>query len=390
MNVLYVLNSTNTSGGATKSFVALLQMMRRQGHSPYVVVPDGEGLCADLKAWGIPVLVLDYRPNLYPYLRSVKDVLLFLPRLLARRWLNARAVRHLTEWMDGNGIDVVHTNVSIIDIGFRAAARKGVPHVYHFREYGDRDFNFHYFPSWRAFHRKFHRPDAYTICITKDIQRHHRLQHSPASRVIYNGIGTKAVVRDGADKDYFLYAGRIEPAKGLLSLLEAYTGYVQAVAEACPLRVAGEISQADYGKQVHDFIAAHHIADKVQLLGVRTDMDVLMQHARAIIIPSRSEAFGRCMAEAMFNGCLVIGRNTGGTQEQFDNGRRLTGQEIGFRYDTEAELTACLTRVAALSAEAAREMTVRAAGVAEHFYSTEAYTSQVLDFYKDIIHEKTD
>lgn len=42
----------------------------------------------------------------------------------------------------------------------------------------------------------------------------------------------------------------------------------------------------------------------------------------ALIVPSPFEAFGLITAEAMFNKCLVIGRDTAGTKEQFDNGQK--------------------------------------------------------------------
>ena len=40
----------------------------------------------------------------------------------------------------------------------------------------------------------------------------------------------------------------------------------------------------------------------------------------------------------MYNHCLVIGRNTAGTKEQFDNGLDQTGEEIGLRFDSDLEL----------------------------------------------------
>ena len=45
-----------------------------------------------------------------------------------------------------------------------------------------------------------------------------------------------------------------------------------------------------------------------------------MSKALALFVPSSFEGFGFITVEAMFCGCLVIGRNTGGTKEQFDNG----------------------------------------------------------------------
>lgn len=63
-----------------------------------------------------------------------------------------------------------------------------------------------------------------------------------------------------------------------------------------------------------------NIASQVVFLGMRKDIYSLMKDAMALIVPSYWEGFGFITTEAMFNGCLVIGRNTSGTKEQFDNG----------------------------------------------------------------------
>lgn len=55
-----------------------------------------------------------------------------------------------------------------------------------------------------------------------------------------------------------------------------------------------------------------------------------MNRATALIVPSPFEAFGLITAEAMFNKCLVIGKDTAGTKEQFDNGQKNTIKKLLF------------------------------------------------------------
>lgn len=390
MKVAYILNSTYSAGGASKSFMTMLEGVKRKGVSPVVVLPDTDGLYNDILRLGIPVIALTYRPDTYPYCRNLKDLLLFVPRLSARRFVNAMAVRKLTRIFMNEHIDMIHTNVSVIDIGFRTADLLNIPHIYHIREYGDLDFKEHYYPSWNIFHRRKIR-DSYTICITRDIQKHHQLSNLSTSKVIYNGIGnyTADVLERSIDKEeYFLYVGRIEPAKGLLQLLEAYVMYRRkCLSGTVPLWIAGSVGDAEYGRLINEYVTSSHLADSVRFLGLRKDVDVLMQKAKAIVIPSRFEAFGRCMAEAMFNGCIVIGKNTGGTKEQFDNGLQLTGKEIGFRYNTTGELSDCLMKVLSLSLDEMKGMLVRAYQVVNRLYSGDAYVQQVYEFYKSIADE---
>ena len=56
-----------------------------------------------------------------------------------------------------------------------------------------------------------------------------------------------------------------------------------------------------------------------------------------LIVPSKCEGFGLVTVEGMLNGSLVVGKDTGGTKEQFDNGKSFCGKEIGLRYNTEKD-----------------------------------------------------
>lgn len=391
MKVLYILNSTYVLGGASKSFIIMLEGLMRKGIFPIVVLPDRRGLYADLVKMGVDVIVVTYRINTYPHVRSLKDYLLFFPRLLARRWVNYRAVYKLVGVLRGRQIILIHTNVSVVDIGFRLSRKLRVPHIYHIREYGDLDFRELYYPSWKSFHDTLSAWQSYAICITKGILFHHHLQDCANAKVIYNGVA--GIVQDKVDVEkpgYFLYAGRMEAAKGLDMLLEAYWGYWQRSAKKMPLWIAGDRGNDMYNNQLDEFIETHGLKGHVCFLGGRKDVHALMQKAKAIIIPSRLEAFGRCMAEAMFNKCLVIGYNTGGTKEQFDNGLQLTGKEIGIRFSSVGELVRILEKMDVLSLDNCREMLERAYRTVCTFYSVETYISNVYEFYCNILDEDVD
>lgn len=376
MKVLYVLNSTLPHGGATKAFLTMLHGQQALGVEPVVVTPDDGGICAELRQQGVRVHILNYRPCLYPYWRTWRDYLLALPRMAARLVINARAVRQLTSIIKKEHVDFVHTNVGVVSIGYRAACRAGVPHIYHIREYADLDFQMYHFPSRAAFRRKLSR--SWSVCITADIQRHHRQDGNPRSRVIYDAVGPciEALPPRAATEPYYLFAGRVEPAKGLLDLLRAYDVDI-------PLKVAGSLSSGKYLDECRKVVRERRLP--VEFLGQRDDLPQLQRQALAQIVPSRFEGFGLCMPEGMRQGCLAIGRNTGGTREQFQNGVRLTGQPIGFPYDTPAELTRLLAHVASLSPAEADAMRQRALHVTNQLYTTDVSARRLHDFYTEIL-----
>ncbi len=90
------------------------------------------------------------------------------------------------------------------------------------------------------------------------------------------------------------------------------------------------------------------------------------------------------MAEATFNGCLVIGKDNTGTKEQFDNGLELCGEEIGFRYQTTEELTAAMMEVERMGKEERKKIESYALKTVLHFYTNEASVNKVYDFYQFI------
>ena len=387
MNVLYVLHSVDVQEGASKAILHLLEGLVVKGVKPYVVLPRRAGLFHVLSAMGVEVVASPVRANVYPRFDSFKNCMLFIPRLVYWHTLNEYTYLKLSRLFKGKDIDIVHTNVSIVNVGRRLAKRLKAPHILHIREYFDVGLGKRYFPSKGAFRAMCVSPGCHTICITRNIQRHFRLDGVATSAVIYDGVCAPLVATSDADKErYFLYVGKIYHVKGLLELVKAYCEYLRlAKSDAVPLLVAGGIGDVVYYEKVVAFLQKHDAARHVTFLGQRDDVPELMRHALATVIPSLFEGFGFCMVEAMLNGSLVIGHNTGGTKEQFDNGKELCGEEIGIRYDTEAQLTSCLLEVAIHSPGHYERMTRMAAETVRQLYSVESHVDNVHCLYESIL-----
>lgn len=386
MNIAYILHSTAPNAGATKAFLNMLDGLSPYSVHPFVVVPDGKGVTQELKKRQIPTLITNFRSSVYPHCRTMKEKLLFLPRLVARMFVNQRATRAVRDFLRNNRIDIVHSNSGVVRIGFDAARQVGIPHIYHIREYGDLDFGVRYFPNREAFLRQLKMPNNYTICITKDVQRHQQLNGVATSCVIYDGVfPALSEMPVGTEKDYFLYAGRIEPAKGLDQLLQAYKCYVEQTDNPIPLKVAGACGQLPYYRQQVEYVNEQGLVHLVEFLGEYNDIAFLMRQARALVIPSRNEGFGFCMPEAMQQGCLCIARNTGGTKEQLDNALQMTGEEIALRYDTAEQLTEYLLGVGNHAPEDYAAYTERAFRVVNQLYTKDVHAKRVYEFYQEII-----
>lgn len=101
---------------------------------------------------------------------------------------------------------------------------------------------------------------------------------------------------------YFVALGHLEPRKGLELALEA----LALAAAPPPLLVVGGGDLASWQARA----AALQLRDRVRFVGRLADDEVatLLQHARALLFPSRYEGFGLPLYEAFALGCPVVAR----------------------------------------------------------------------------------
>lgn len=379
MKILYVASSSGR-GGATVALRNLLAELRGE-HSLYVVLPSADGIfCNELQEMKIPYYVLDYGLNIYPRSRNPLKFIYKLTLLLQKRAVAINGLKRIIEEVKP---DIVHTNIGPLDIGFEACKELNLPHVWHLREYQDLDFAMTFYPGKVSFMRKIHTVGNYNIAITRGVFDYWRLR--PTDRVIYDGVfrsNEESGVYVKHREEYFLFAGRVEEAKGVDLLLRVFVSFCNSD-DRYKLLVAGRYdANSSYWNLCNRIIRDAGIEHRVEFLGERDDVYSLMRRAAALVVPSRFEGFGFITAEAMYNGCLVIGRNVAGTAEQFDIGLQECGSEIGFRFVTEDELLDAMIRV--VSGEGSR-MRMLAKRVVDSKYGSKLHAERVLAYYDYVL-----
>lgn len=387
MNIVYVLSGTTMSGGATKAFLGILEIVCGNGHKAFVVCPDNKGVYEYLKNSnpipGATPYQLSYTYDTLPFVSSKKDIILFLPRLVKRFAKNRLAAAKLKKFCSDIGADLIHTNTSVNNIGYLAAKKLHIKHIWHIREYGDKDFNM-IVPFQR---KKLNAPDNYKIAITKDILNYKGLDRDMTSRVIYDGPVKEIRPPATTDGRYFFFAGRLTEKKGVFDLLDGYISYAEKSGDkALPLKLAGRADD-DIQKKLTDIVQNNRLSEKVQILGEITDSSELRnlyRNSTATIVPSWNEGFGFVLPEAMSCGALTVGRDSGGTKEQYDNAMVITGEEVGFRFNTARELADILTTLASSSKKDFLQMITNSQRVVEKLYTVAASGGNVLKFYEEI------
>lgn len=382
MRILYIASKPDW-GGATVALYNLIKQIYKE-HEINVVVPNGEGrLCDELNLLGIKYYVINYKLNTYYKSKNIiKSIYMFFNILFT----NSIAKKELRNLISKIKPDIVHCNVGPIDISLDSCLKLGIPHVWHIREYQDLDFNMTFIPTKKHFLKRIHTIGNYNIAITKDIFSYWKLREG-IDRVIYDPVMDTPpnLPLNIKKKNYFLFVGRIEKAKGVYDVIKGFSKFC-ALESGYKLKIAGSYNpKSAYYKKCILFIRRHKLENQIEFLGHRNDVYDLMQEAKAQIVASRFEGFGFITAEAMFNKCLIIGKNTAGTKEQMDNGMFLLNKEIALRFNNIEEMTYMMVKAIK---EDNSEIINNAYHVVNCKYTSSIHAKNILNFYSKLISKK--
>jgi D-inositol-3-phosphate glycosyltransferase len=188
-------------------------------------------------------------------------------------------------------------------------------------------------------------------------------------------------------RPWLLFVGRLEPIKGLDTLLRAMAILERDGGE--PTRrpsliiIGGDRSvplSSGTEKEIRDQVAALGLRDRVFLMGARPQVDLPMFYsaAEALILPSRHESFGMVALEAMACGTPVIASRVGGLSYTIRDG--LTGFTV-----TEGDAEALADRIRLVLGEPGlrRAMGARAADRAQAF-GWEWVVDSILKLYESV------
>jgi glycosyltransferase involved in cell wall biosynthesis len=353
-----------------------------KGILPFVVLPEFGDICAEFDKRGILYEITPFYLAIYPLINNLtglklRDIILYVPRIIRVLLTNYRANRKMIAIAFKYCPDLIHTNVGPLHNGHYIGKKLKVPHVWHVREYQDLDFKMSPLFSMDSFINKLHFSNNHPIAITKGISKHFDLDKN--GRVISNGIFKIGYTQLISEKSpYFLFAGRLEPNKGIDKLLKAFCEFSKTNNELM-LYVAGDTNDLIFKDRLTNMVNEDTLEQRVKFLGMRDNIADLMANATALIVPSLHEGFGRITVEAMFNGCLVIGNNTGGTKEILEEER------LGILYSGHDELVAAMLRVANNGIKYYFELIMRAQQRATTLYSQEQNVNAVYDYYRGIL-----
>lgn len=371
--------------GSTISTLETIKGLNEMGVQILVIVREEGFLTEVLRAEKIKYVILPLPFWQLPNKRNFIDTIKFLPRVVNLFITENKSLIKLNKLIKEWGPNVIYTNVSVIDIGYRAAKKNKLPHIWHIREYGDLDFDIIPLTGKKKWYNKLHK--SYCICITKALKKYHKLGNN--AQIIYNSIvnncnevNNSKVKKIQKDK-VFLYVGRVTEKKGATEVITSFIDFASLNHEYT-LDVLGRCQNLKYLNYLKTLVKSHGLENRVRFIGQVDNVGERMQKAKAIIVASESEGFGRITAEAMLNKCLVIGYDSAGTREQFDNGKALWSKEIGLRYRNHEELVAGMNTLANMKEEEYSDLLHYAFMTVEQLYNKHTHMEKIRCFIQSI------
>lgn len=379
INVLYL--STTGQGGATFSLFNMINSIKEHIH-PIVVFPDKNGVYQMFVDNGIECIVVPFQEEIF-YAGQFRN----FPTIQKCRFLGGR-LRNIIKWnlffnrcvkkkLGIRKIHIVHTNNGSVDLGPSLAKALNAKHIWHLREFQDLDFDAHPFFGWKRFYSKLYRSDA-IIAITKAIAEHfHILNGQHNGMFLWNAVAKKndAVYINNKENYICFVASLISPGKGLHDLLKAYAKSELPNA-GITIRIAGEIKDSNYKKEIADLITKSGIEPHIEWLGFCKEPKKLISNAKALVMPSAYEALGRVAIEAMFYGCPTIAHNSGGPKEFIEN------RETGYLFNDTEELINILNHV---YRNDQNNLIRKSMDFAVRNFSEETYANKILTIYKHVL-----
>lgn len=301
--------------GANKSMFQLIKELRNLGVTPLVLGPKlpenkTETLAESLDSENIPYISYDFKPS-----KGISPI-----KNIARYCFNRLILEPIVRNLRNEDITLVHSNSSVIDFGALIARRLSIPHVWHLREFGLRDYNLKT-PFGEKAQKMYFNGSAAYIAISNIIKEHFS-QFVPTNKleVIYNGVCFDGVVADHRNKiTQFCLVGYMMKGKNQLDALKAIKVLKDKGVKDFKVTFIGGGDDCYIGI-LKQYIQDNDLNEYIDFTGQISNVSQVMSTMDVGLMLSDSEAFGRVTVEYMMHNLAVIASDAGANTEIVKDG----------------------------------------------------------------------
>lgn len=374
LTVLYICTDVDFAG-SSKSLYNMIEALQGKVHPIVLLSAKGEVYDYFTKH-GIQCVVKPFF-YLWEKPKRLKTVLHHPTKsLYYQNWkIDRECVKHVKHVLNNKKIDIVHTNTTVVTIGINLSKALNAKHVWHVREYLDLDHGIEVFRGRKRLRRLINAADA-RIAITKSVNQHWNLK-TEFSYVLSNAVRHETeIVYNKTKKKYFLFvSASLTEKKGASFAIRSFAK-AKLAKKGYHLIMLGHCS-AEYKQFLKEVIDSYAIQDSIEFLGFKSKVEDLYIYASGYLMTSECEAMGRVTVDAMFFGCPIIARNTGGTANIIRDGYN------GLLFSTEEECAVLMNRVVSNETDIS-SIIINAQNEAIEKFSVEKYGNEILRVYNAI------
>lgn len=319
--LMFVSHSSDV-GGAESAMVEQIANLQNYNMVSHVVIPSKGELELVLKKHGIGYSIIGN----FGYFKKAPDT-------ESARHINCNnALAAVKIYEESKKIQpsIIINNSIVNPWGSLAADKLKLPLIWMIHEYGDLDHGIVFPISIDAYRDYILNTADRIVCCSKAILNSFKPGNIGGKKVqtVYNLLDLEAVSKLASEKlpvsrkgDYLklCVVGNLAKGKGQLLAVEAVS-LLKKRGVKTELILIGNTNK-QFKKDLQDQINDLGVINSVKMLGYKNNPFPYVEEADIVLMCSPHEAFGRTTAEAMYLKKVVIGSDSGGTQEMIINGR---------------------------------------------------------------------
>jgi len=307
MSEVFLLCEYPTLNGGERSMLATFDGLRAAGFTPCVIAPPKGPLAETLVSIGVELLRFDFRAE--DGCRRPQNILR----------------EHLAAILKRRRPDLLHANsLAMGRLSGPVASELSLPSLSHLRDIvglsaqAATDLNCHQrllavSHAVRAFHVAGGLAAEKVRVVYNGIDLE-RFRPRPAAGYLHQELGISL------QTPLIGTIGQIGLRKGQDILLQAARLIADRAPTAQYLIVGQRCSEKDeslcFERGLHEELG-ENLAGRVHFLGVRNDIEQLLNELTLLVHPARQEPLGRVLLEAAASGCAIVASDVGGTAEIF-------------------------------------------------------------------------
>lgn len=315
--ILFTSWYAGLGGGETETLL-LAQHLDPAEFTPHLLVPENGQLAQKWAALGYPVHLRRFRGA----------TTYFIPAI----WKRLRLAGAISELIAQHDIRLIHAEYHTVAMAAGAAQRHNIPILW-----SNQGSWFH--PHWwqKGFFRELDLAVARSQAVQDEFLGNPPFMPRERMPVIPNTVDTARFhpAVDGSairvetnippDAPLVVMIARFQRIKGHHIFQEMIRHIAQKMPEARFLVAGGEVFGVAKDQQYRDAILQEArddpvLAERLQYLGFRDDVERLCAAADVLVCPSEFESFGKVNIEAMATGTPAVSTNVGGPAETILDG----------------------------------------------------------------------